>query len=108
MSRRAAGEGSILKRADGRWAGYVTLPSGGRRYFYGKTQQEVVRRIAEARRALKSGLPLPSERLTVAAYLHDWLIAVKRTLKPRTWVRYEQYVRVHAVPVIGGIPLARL
>lgn len=108
MSRRASGEGSILKRADGRWSAYVTVPSGGRRYFYGQTQQEVLRKLTEARRVLASGLPLPTDRLTVGAYLRDWLIAVKRTLKPRTWVRYEQYVRVHAVPVIGAIPLARL
>jgi len=108
MSRRAAGEGSILKRADGRWSAYVTLPSGGRRYFYGQTQQDVVRKLTEARRVLASGLPLPTDRLTVAVYLREWLIAVKRTIKPRTWVRYEQYVRVHAVPVIGVIPLTRL
>ncbi len=83
MSRRAAGEGSILKRADGRWSAYVTLPSGGRRYFYGQTQQEVLRKLTEARRVLASGLPVPTHRLTVAGYLRDWLIAVKRNLKPR-------------------------
>ena len=45
MARRGTNEGSIYKRADGRWAGVIHLGyEGGRRRrkaIYGKTRQEV-------------------------------------------------------------------
>jgi hypothetical protein len=48
------------------------------------------------------------ESLTVAGYLAEWLEAVKTSMRPRTWQRYESYVRLHATPVIGKMKLARL
>ena len=44
--RRANGEGTIYKRADGRWEGRITLDHGGRKALYGKTHQEVARKLA--------------------------------------------------------------
>ena len=41
MSKRSSGEGTIVKRADGRWAGAISLSDGRRKWCYGKTQQEV-------------------------------------------------------------------
>src|SRR5262245_14424320 len=46
--RRGNNEGSIAKRGDGRWQGSVTVEGGKRKYFYGKTRQEVARRLSEA------------------------------------------------------------
>ena len=40
--RRGNGEGSIVKRSDGRWcAAYVEKKTNKRRYVYGKSQKEV-------------------------------------------------------------------
>ena len=40
--RRGNGEGSIVKRADGRWcAAYIEQETNKRKYVYGKTQKEV-------------------------------------------------------------------
>jgi integrase len=46
--------------------------------------------------------------LTVEAYLRGWVETVKPQLRHSTWRRYENLVRVHAIPVIGRHRLARL
>jgi integrase len=54
-------------------------------------------------------LPIVGERQTVAQYLEGWLDQTARhTLRPRTFTRYQQLVRLHALPAIGKTPLARL
>jgi integrase len=111
-SRRGKGEGSIRLRADGRFEATLTLPSTGgkrlRRSFFGKTAIEAAKRMREAQAKQDNGLPIPSERLTFQKFAGDWLEAVKPSLKPGTWRRYEEYARLHAVPALGRFPLARI
>ncbi len=106
--RRGRGEGSIYRRADGRWTAYVTLEDGGRRYLYGRTRQDVALKLSTALKTRNDGLPLPSDKETVASFLTTWVGGQRHRLRPGTWRRYEQYVRVHAVPVIGRVALAKL
>lgn len=106
--RRGSGEGSIYRRQDGRWEAAISLGNGRRRRFYGKTHGEVKRKLVEAQKALQDGLPLIGERQTAAVYLEAWLEATRPSVRPQTHRRYEQYVRLHAIPVIGRVPLARL
>ncbi|HVB28016.1 MAG TPA: tyrosine-type recombinase/integrase [Mycobacteriales bacterium] len=47
-------------------------------------------------------------RITVAQFLEYWLTVVENTVRPRTFKRYAEYVRVHTVPVIGHVRLAQL
>ena len=47
-------------------------------------------------------------RLTVAEFLQQWLEAHKAAVRPRTWTRYEEYVRRHAIPAIGQVALSKL
>lgn len=68
--KRAKGEGTIRKRADGLWEARLSVP--GRRTpksFYGKTQAEAVKKRAEAKRALEDGYSLDSRNQTVGEYL---------------------------------------
>ena len=44
----------------------------------------------------------------MARFLTTWLEGVKPTLRPRSWDRYEEHVRLHLIPTLGRIPLARL
>ena len=41
-------------------------------------------------------------------FLGEWLESVKPSLRPRTWTRYESLIRIHALPSIGRVPLAKL
>jgi hypothetical protein len=48
--RRANNEGSITRRADGRWVARITLAGGRRKCFYAKTRQEASKLLTAALR----------------------------------------------------------
>jgi hypothetical protein len=45
---------------------------------------------------------------STSAFLIEWLAVVKNTVAAGTFERYEQYIRVHALPALGRIRLGRL
>jgi integrase len=106
--RRGNNEGSIHRRGDGRWQAIISLEGGERKYFYGKTRAEVAKRLSQAQHEVSSGLPMLDERQTVAQYLETWIETVKLQIRASTWRRYSDFVRVHLVPGLGRIPLAKL
>lgn len=107
--RRGNHEGTIVKRADGRWVGAVTTGLARRRWIYGRTREEVARKIVSALKATQDGVPLPGERVTVAAFLTEWLAeTVRNRVRPSTFVSYEGIVRLHLLPDLGRVRLARL
>jgi integrase len=106
--KRGNNEGSISKRADGLWEARITLAGGKRKSFYAKTRKEAARKLAEVIRDRDKGLPIITDRQTVEQYFTSWLEVMRAKIRPRTWKRYEQYVRVHLVPILGGVVLAKL
>lgn len=112
MRRRGKrGAGSITER----WVG----PKGHKRKVYQArvSTTEGGKRVRKAksfdfrddaawwlREASRGGAP---DRLTVAAYLERWL-AGKRDLRESTRLQYENHVRVHIVPELGGFELTEL
>jgi integrase len=105
--RRGWGEGTIRRRDDGRWEARISLPSG-QRSFYGRTRDDVVRKLRAAQRAVDDGLPVPSERETVASFFGTWLTGAASTLRLSTWTTYEQYVRLHLLPTLGRVRVSQL
>lgn len=71
MSRRGNGEGTILRRKDGRWQAQATLgrdPRTGnlqRVCFYGKTRQEAAAKLAAALQGKATGGFVKPSRVTV-------------------------------------------
>ena len=108
MSKRGNGEGSITQLSDGRYQARVTLQDGRRKAFYGQTRQDVARRLNDALKARQDGLPVVAERQSVAQYLQTWLDTIRPTVRPKTWRRYEEFVRLHAIPEVGKLPIAKL
>lgn len=106
--RRGNHEGTIRKRADGRWEAVVSLPDGGRKSLYGKTRGEAAQKMTSLLRDLAHGLPVPRERLTLAAYLTDWLDHKRMDLRESTWIGYEVQIRRYIIPAIGHLPLVKL
>ena len=111
--RRGNGEGSITQLKDGRWQARIDLGyvegKRKRKTYYGKTRKEAADKLKLALADHKNGLPLVDERQTMAQYLSRWLEdSARHTIRPRTYTRYEQLVRLHAAPYIGKIALARL
>lgn len=108
MSKRANGEGTITKRSDGRWVASLMV-ARCRKWLYGKTRGDVAEKLTAALKDRQDGLPVPGERLTVDQMLNWWLAKkVKPKLRVRSYLRYEQLVRIHIKPRIGLIPVTRL
>lgn len=113
MGKKANGEGSIyLIRSGpkkGRYGASITLEGGARRYFYGKKRQEVHEKMQAALREQQQGTLIDVSQQTVAQYLKDWLEhSAKDRIRPRTFERYEQYVRLHIIPTLGKVKLQAL
>jgi len=78
MRRRPHGEGAVYKRGEG-WVAVLELdPSADgrrrRRYLYGKTQREVLDRLAGLRTQRDHGLPISAARgMTLVQYLDSWV-----------------------------------
>lgn len=111
--KRGQGEGSIYRRKDGRWVGVVNLGyhdgKRARKSVYGATQAEVIEQMAEARKAAREGTLVVDERQTVAQFLGHWLAeAVEKSVRPSTFRRYSDLVRLHIIPELGRIRLTKL
>jgi hypothetical protein len=61
-ARRHNHEGSITKRPDGRWEARIALDGVRRKCFYGKTRQELARKLTEALRDRDKGLPIVGDK----------------------------------------------
>ncbi|MBE0610071.1 MAG: site-specific integrase [Dehalococcoidia bacterium] len=106
MARRGKGEGSVRERPDGRWEARLTV-DGRPRSFFGTTQREALAKMRDAQRRIEKHLPVPSERLTTAAYLESWLSGKRATLTPESARRYEGRL-ARLLPYIGTLKLAKL
>src|SRR5262245_21522005 len=108
-TRRGNGEGSIYQRRDGRWVAQVSRDDGPPKCYYGKTRDEVRQKLTQALHDQQAGLPLVGDRQTVGQYLESWLTGTaQHRLKPHSFRRYGQLVRVHTLPTLGKLPLAKL
>src|SRR5436309_394968 len=112
MSRRAPHEGTVRRRADGRYEAilHVGYRNGKRvrKSFYGKKRRDVQKRLVAALRDLQLGIAPEDDRLTLQAHLERWLASVKPALRPSTHRRYSQLVRLHIAPALGRTPLGKL
>src|SRR6266571_2753639 len=113
QGRRGSGEGTIQKRADGRWfaaldVGYVKGVRK-RKTLYGKTRREVGEKLNAALRARATGQPLPDERRMTGDYLKMWIEdIVPGTVKVQTERSYARVLDQYVIPHIGRVPLAKL
>src|ERR1700730_15337760 len=103
------GQGSVYHRSDGRWSATVSDGNRHRKVYYAATEREVRRKLNLALREQAAGLPLPDDRLTVAAFLNRWLEeTAKPSVRPKTYLGYRGVVRDHLLPELGRTRLAKL
>lgn len=113
MNRRGRGEGSIFRRKDGRWAGFVTLgrrPDGRqvKRWVYGRTRQEVAEKLARLLPQAWTGTIPDAGRLKLGDWLFHWIEerTTRKGLRPTTVRNYRVYLG-HLDPILHT-PLSRL
>ncbi len=113
MSKRADGEGSLYRRADGKWVGVVSLGWRDgvfkRRKVTAATQAEALVRMKELRAAIEKGSTPDGDKLTVEEWLLEWLEKESRPkVRPRTFAGYYQHVHQHLIPALGHHKLKAL
>ena len=108
--------GHITKRGKSSWAVVIDLGrdpvTGARKQLWRSvkgTKRDAEALLVQLLHQRENGIDAPPGRLTVAEYLQRWLsVYAQPNTAPKTFRRYEQIVRVHLLPVIGGTPLAKL
>jgi integrase len=103
---RANGEGSIYPKGDGFEVALIV--HGRRRTARAKTVTEARVKLRELQRRQEQDQASYDQRITVKLFLEYWLSVTETTVRPRTYKRYAEYVRVHALPEIGHLRLAQL
>lgn len=111
-TRRANGQGSVFRRADGWWVGaaYVLMADGTRRrrVVYGQSEAEAARRLVQMQARSDQGIPAEATGWTLERFLNYWLdCIVAPARKPRTHQGYGVVVRVHLIPALGRKRLNR-
>jgi integrase len=77
--------------------------------YYGKTRAAVEKQLRTAQSTRDSHLPVPGGRLTLGAYLQDWVRHLKTTgLASSTIAQYRSHVELHLTPELGRTTLVRL
>jgi integrase len=113
VSKNGNGEGGITRhKKSGLYMARYTVqtPTGSKRKtLYGKTRREVDEKLTEAKANRDGGLVFDADNLKLGEYLGRWLTdSVRDTVRPTTFERYEQMVRLHIRPVLGQLKLKNL
>lgn len=116
MARRSSGEGSLRRRADGRWEARLRLGNGQRRSVFAKTQRDAVAKLRVLHAEQDAGLRVDGRRQSVERYIQTWLeqrdprkpSVGLRALRFTTWAGYESRMRTHVVPVIGKVAIGQV
>lgn len=110
--KRANGEGSISRRADGRYEAGMTVDtlSGRRRLRTTKrTRAEADRWLTEVKGRALLGPGFDGEKLSFGEYLETWLTeAVRGSLKESSYLVHRGNVANHLIPALGEVRLKKL
>jgi integrase len=101
--------GQIRQRKSGLWEGRYVGADHRRHSVYGRTRRDAQEKMRAALMAADHGIRPASGRLTVDAWLEEWLMtSVQPRNRPRTLDSYRETVDRYIDPTIGRIPLTRL
>ena len=117
MPRKRAANGSGTQprlRPDGRWeirytAG-IDLGTGKpiRKSLYGKTSEEVVKRLREITAAVDAKTYIEPQKMPLREWLDIWITEYCGAIKPGTVKIYQDNCKNHIVPALGAVKLAEL
>ena len=106
--KKSNGEGSIIKRKDGRYMARYTLD--GKRYaIYGSSHEEVRVQLTEVLGNIDKGTHIAPSGYTISQWFREWLTTYALpTVKQSTYISYESYVRLHLEPAFETVKLTTL
>jgi integrase len=96
---------TLKRRPDGRYVVSSRLGGTKRRFFYGKTALEALKKLHKAEQAGAQ----PARRERLAPFLQRWLRDVKAAnVRPTTLLRYRRDVERHLAGTLGDVYLSDL
>lgn len=108
-------KGHIRARGHGSWEIKVDLgadPLSGQRRCKWVTvrggRRDAERECAQLIAEIDAGGHVEPAKLTLAAYLRDWLAGHRHTIAAKTAERYSEHIENHIVPVLGRVLLRKL
>ena len=106
----AYGDGSIYKRNDGKWvAKYTVRPGVKPKYFYGKSESEVKRKLRAYKQSPEIAAQATPTKMQLKEYMLSWLRVFKRpTVKSSTYDRIESVINGTIVPQIGDLDIGSI
>jgi integrase len=72
------------------------------------TRREAEQALTEALGRLQKGTYVEPSKLTVAAFMGQWLDSIRASVRPSTWAAYAALTRTHIIPALGTIRLQQL
>jgi hypothetical protein len=110
-TKNVNGEGSIVKRKDGLFMGVATIGrdlNGKliRKYVYGKTKIETVKKLTEVQSKIYKGVFSEPSGMTLKNWLSTWLETYKKIdILAQTKILYETLIKTIINPNIGDLKL---
>lgn len=117
MPRKRATNGSGLQprqRKDGRWEARFKTgidPGTGKPVYktvYGNTSDECARKLRAAVAAVDDHTYSEPQKMLLREWLEIWMSEYTAGVKPGTLKTYETQIRVHIVPLLGGLRLSEI
>lgn len=112
--RRAAGEGSISQRKDGKWTGslivgYDETGKAKRKYVYGNSHRDVSKKLKELTVKVETKTYTEPNKMTFAEWVNVWLEEYKKpSLRVTTYEGYRAMADHHIIPVLGGMKTTKI
>lgn len=101
--------GNVRQRPDGLWEGRYVGADHRRHSVYAKTKREAQEKLRAALMAADSGVRPATGRVTLGAWLDEWLVTtVEPRNRPRTVESYRETCDRYIRPAIGRVALAKL
>lgn len=107
MSNRSSGEGTLVRRSDGRWQVSIQI-EGKRHTVYAKTEREARAKLRSLQQEVdRTGLLANSGHRTFNTLADAWLEHAP-TLKPSTVAKHREFLAMYVRPVIGDLRLDKV
>jgi integrase len=106
--RRTRGEGTVVRRPDGRYVARVPLGGGKRKEEYYDSRQEADRAKRRMLNERDAGRLATTRDQTFGDYLLYWLKAHRATIRETTYANYHWYLTHRVIPALGHIHLKKL
>ncbi|MBI3338685.1 MAG: site-specific integrase [Chloroflexi bacterium] len=107
MANRGRNEGSIFKKANGKWRAQVSI-KGKRLSLTANTRAECNDWLRKMLDQIDRGMTFEGRNLTLAEYLKSWITVKKNALRLNTGLQYEQLIKLNVEPSFGKMKLKDL